>query len=443
MTDVARKAGADESREPAAWRERAEAGDPGAQLAMGRAYLAKRNIGRARRWLQRALESGNAEAGAELGLMHLTGNGVPPSARDAIAWFDRGAEAGSALASYHAATLRFVGLGTRIDRDAAREQLLAAARGDCPEALRILGFVYARLSPSAEWEPRAFACLHRAACLGDAAAAHACAVRLHEGRGVERDDERASAWMAWAASRDMYASRLQSWATAGAEEADKPAETPSEAPVTEFDWPGPREAAATRRAEDPPVYEVDGLVDPEMCDYVVNRAAPWLEPARTVNPKTGTPERNELRTNSTAGLMDDRTDIAVNLVETDMCHLAREPVGAAEHLAVLRYDVGEEYKPHFDYINPHAPDAQREYRLRGQRIKTIFAYLNEVSGGGETEFPRLGVTIKPERGGGVLFRNVDTSGKPDSASLHAGCPVTDGEKWLATLWIRERPSEYR
>jgi prolyl 4-hydroxylase len=27
----------------------------------------------------------------------------------------------------------------------------------------------------------------------------------------------------------------------------------------------------------------------------------------------------------------------------------------------------------------------------------------------------------------------------DAASLHAGEPVTEGEKWVVTKWMRERP----
>lgn len=431
----------DESTDPGVWRERADAGDPEAQLAMGRAYLARGNVGRARRWLQRAVEAGNGDAAAELGQMHLDGRGVPTSLSDAMGWFRRGAESGSAQAAYRLSVQLFLGHGTSAEPDAAREWLLEAARRDSPAALRELGLVYARLAPSAEWEPRAFSCLLRAASLGDGLSAHACAVRLREGRGTEPDRERAARWMGLAADQGIYLSRRQHEPSPQAAADDGP--EPPEAPVVDFEWPEPRTASATRLAEDPPVYEIDDLVDPEVCDYMINRAAPFLEPARTVDPQTGQPVRNELRTNSSMAFIGERMDIGIRLVEKDMTHLARAPVGAAECLALLRYDVGEEYKPHFDYINPHARDAQYEFQQRGQRIKTIFAYLNEVEGGGETDFPRLGVRIAPKRGGGVLFRNVDLEGKPHSATLHAGCPVTGGEKWLATLWIRERAADNR
>lgn len=438
MTEAGKYAGGD----PAAWRQQADAGDPEAQLGLARAYREQGNLARARRWLQRAVKGGNGDAAAELGRMHFVGDGVPASPPEALEWFQRGAESGSAIAAYHLATQLFIGLGTPPRDDAAREWLLAAARGDCAEALRELGLVFARMAPSSEWEPRAFACLLRAAHLGDGSAAHACAVRLREGRGTEPDPVLANAWLARAADRGVFLSgKLVASETAESREASVGAMP--EADIPDFQWPKPRSAEATRLTEDPPVFEIEGLVDPEMCDYLINQAAPFLEPARTVDPRTGQPVRNELRTNSSTAFTGQRMAIAIHLVEKDMTHLARAPVANAERMALLRYGVGEEYKPHFDYINPHAGEAQSEYKQRGQRIKTIFAYLNDVEGGGETDFPRLGVKVAPRRGGGVLFRNVDLDGKPDSAALHAGCPVTSGEKWLATLWIRERAAEYR
>jgi hypothetical protein len=38
--------------------------------------------------------------------------------------------------------------------------------------------------------------------------------------------------------------------------------------------------------------------------------------------------------------------------------------------------------------------------------------------------------------GGARARHAD--GRPDPDTLHAGVPVERGEKWLATLWLRQR-----
>lgn len=428
-----------EPADPMAYRERAEAGDAEAQYRLGLSYQTRDSVGRARRWLQRAADGGHGDAALELGLMHLEGRGVAASPRDAVAWFQKGAEASSTAAMCRLASLCFTGFGTAVDEPEAKRWLLASARAGHPAALRQLGFVYARLLPRESWEPRAFACLRRAAELGDAFAMHACGVRLREARGTEADEAAAERWLGGAAARDVYVSRQQ---VPPAPE-DLPAAAGEDPEIVDFDWPAPREAKLERLTEDPPVHRIHDLVDPEMCDYLINVAAPHLEPARTVDPRTGKAVHNRIRTNSHAGIHGGMLDIPIHLVEKDLTHVARAEVSRAERLALLRYGVGEEYRPHFDYINPHAADFQREYRDRGQRVKTVFAYLNDVPVGGETDFPRLGVKVKPERGGGILFRNLRPEGTPDDATLHAGCPVIEGEKWLATLWIRERAVSYR
>lgn len=34
---------------------------------------------------------------------------------------------------------------------------------------------------------------------------------------------------------------------------------------------------------------------------------------------------------------------------------------------------------------------------------------------------------------------MDANGSMDASSSHAGCPVTEGVKWVATLWIHSKP----
>lgn len=43
--------------------------------------------------------------------------------------------------------------------------------------------------------------------------------------------------------------------------------------------------------------------------------------------------------------------------------------------------------------------------------------------------------MKPRKGDALLFFSLTTDAIPDPNSLHAGCPVIEGEKWSATKWI--------
>jgi prolyl 4-hydroxylase len=44
-------------------------------------------------------------------------------------------------------------------------------------------------------------------------------------------------------------------------------------------------------------------------------------------------------------------------------------------------------------------------------------------------------SVKPRRGGALFFFSLHPTAVPDISSLHAGCPVIEGEKWSATKWI--------
>ena len=63
-------------------------------------------------------------------------------------------------------------------------------------------------------------------------------------------------------------------------------------------------------------------------------------------------------------------------------------------------------------------------------------YLNNVEEGGETEFPKAGLKVKPEIGT-VLFWHDMVDGVPYLKSEHEAMPPIKGEKWACTYWIRE------
>ena len=71
----------------------------------------------------------------------------------------------------------------------------------------------------------------------------------------------------------------------------------------------------------------------------------------------------------------------------------------------------------------------------GQRVATLIMYLAEPVAGGATVFPQLGLQVAPKLGQAVFFSYV--APEPASLSLHGGAPVLEGEKWIATKWLRQ------
>ena len=104
------------------------------------------------------------------------------------------------------------------------------------------------------------------------------------------------------------------------------------------------------------------------------------------------------------------------------------------------YDVHQDplfvYKDHNYVASSLEATGEASYQT-GDRMSTLMFYLNHVTAGGHTAFPRLGVSVRPERGSAVLWHNIQEDGWTDMHMLHGGCPVLLGRKIVANKWIRE------
>ena len=111
--------------------------------------------------------------------------------------------------------------------------------------------------------------------------------------------------------------------------------------------------------------------------------------------------------------------------------------------SLLHYAPGQRYKAHLDCISERQATSADGIRQGGQRIMTLLLSLGDDGyGGGETWFPHLDAGVKADTGELLRFNNTDRDGQPLRSSLHAGQPVTHGEKWLLSKWVRERPTPY-
>jgi len=380
--------------------------------------------------LARAAEGDDAEAQNLLGVMSLNGLGVAQEPRRAAALFSAAAGHGLKEARYNLCNLLYNGLGIARDETRAQEQLLAAARAGHRPALRALGFLYHLAGDEARWQQLATRCFRLAAEAGDAQAKYALGMRLVQGHGVAADAAAAKHWLTAAAQDRVYLAQarlaeLRSMAKATPETRSEGSDmTFDHFTLPETPVPQPTRSVAF-------MSEYANALDPYLCDYLINTATPQLAPSGVVDPHTGSALRSELRTSYSMHFQPNMYDAPVSVALRQIARIAGEPSEHAEPLGVLRYGPGQEYRPHYDYYN----DDQHE----AQRTTTVFVYLNQVSEGGGTEFPRLGVVVEPERGKAVKFLNCDASGKPNPETLHAGLPVIRGEKWLATLWFWDRP----
>lgn len=114
------------------------------------------------------------------------------------------------------------------------------------------------------------------------------------------------------------------------------------------------------------------------------------------------------------------------------------PIENQEHLHIVKYKVGGQYKTHHDFFHENTDYYESCVNQGGQRSFSCLFYLNDEFEGGETDFPKLDITIKPKKGTLVIWKNLNEDGTPNHDSLHAGLPVTSGEKWICIIWVREK-----
>jgi prolyl 4-hydroxylase len=192
----------------------------------------------------------------------------------------------------------------------------------------------------------------------------------------------------------------------------------------------PRDHLIVRNLSSSPQVSVfEDFASPVECEYLISAAGPLLQQSVVVDPDTGQLRPHPIRTSDGAFFPWAAEDLVISALNRRIASASGTTSQCGEPLQVLRYRPGQEYRPHFDALPAGS----------NQRAYTMLVYLNDGYAGGETSFTRTGLTFAGAKGAGLLFRNTGPGGKPDQNAEHAGLPVLQGEKFVASRWIRERP----
>jgi prolyl 4-hydroxylase len=299
----------------------------------------------------------------------------------------------------------------------AARLLIAAAAGGNPQACatlaewRIRGDIVRRNLPAAR------ALLARAAAGGDGDAAMLHSFFLAAGVGGGADWPAAfRSLQALARSDPGAAAQMQLLQRMEIDEGGAPLQVP--------------EGRILARA--PHAVAFDAFATAEECAYLRRRIEAALIPSTVIDPDSGEMIPHPVRVSDGAifGVHDE--DLVVNAINRRIASATGTETAQGEPLQLLRYRPGGEYRAHLDAL----PAGM------SQRILTLIVYLTDDYEGGETRFLRTGLTFRGRIGDALLFRNVTADGRPDPLALHAGLPVTRGEKAIASRWIRDSAFSY-
>ncbi|WP_407352254.1 2OG-Fe(II) oxygenase [Luteimonas sp. R10] len=201
---------------------------------------------------------------------------------------------------------------------------------------------------------------------------------------------------------------------------------------------GDRDVHVLAHLVHPQVVVLGGLLSDDECDALAELSRTRLSRSATLNLETGDDDVHDHRTSQ--GMFFRRGENALCArIEARIAALTEWPVENGEGLQALRYGVGAEYKPHYDYFDPDRPGTARTLERGGQRVASLVMYLNTPRRGGATVFPDAHFEVAAVKGNAVFF-SYDRP-HPITRSLHGGAPVLEGEKWVATKWLRERQYE--
>lgn len=181
------------------------------------------------------------------------------------------------------------------------------------------------------------------------------------------------------------------------------------------------------------IYVVDNFLNEQECQQLVNLIKKEkLSPSRIghlgiIN--------TSIRSSQTCYL-NECNDPFVDDINTRICRYLGISPAYSESIQAQHYQVGEEYKPHHDYLGPEElnPSSDRQR----QRTWTFLIYLNDTEQGGNTRFLNLDLSFTPKQGRAVIWNNLYPDGAPNPYTLHQAMPVEIGEKTIINKWFCDK-----
>ncbi|MET0264902.1 MAG: 2OG-Fe(II) oxygenase [Duganella sp.] len=188
--------------------------------------------------------------------------------------------------------------------------------------------------------------------------------------------------------------------------------------------------------QQPQIILLGNVLSTEECDAIVEHCGSRYTRSTVTGEADGASVVHEGRTSDMAFINRGEAEVAER-IERRLAALAHWPAECGEPFQLQKYASTQEYRPHYDWLDPDSPGHRNHLTRGGQRLATFILYLTDVEQGGGTVFPGLGLEVFPKKGNALWFLNTDSNHQPDRQTLHGGAPVVSGTKIIANKWLRQ------
>jgi prolyl 4-hydroxylase len=186
----------------------------------------------------------------------------------------------------------------------------------------------------------------------------------------------------------------------------------------------------------PQVILLGNVLSEEECDAIIAHCGSRYTRSTVTAEADGASVVHEGRTSEMAFIQRGEAEVAER-IDQRLAALAHWSPECSEPFQLQKYGKTQEYRPHFDWLDPDSAGHRSHLARGGQRLATFILYLCDVEQGGGTVFPALGLEVFPKKGNALWFLNTDSNHQPDQQTLHGGAPVVSGTKIIANKWLRQ------
>jgi len=186
----------------------------------------------------------------------------------------------------------------------------------------------------------------------------------------------------------------------------------------------------------PQVILLGNVLSDEECDAIIAHCGTRYTRSTVAAEADGASVVHEGRTSEMAFIQRGEAEVAER-IDRRLAALAHWTPECSEPFQLQKYGPTQEYRPHYDWLDPDSAGHRAHLARGGQRLATFVLYLCDVAQGGGTVFPHLGLEVFPKKGNALWFLNTDANHQPDPQTLHGGAPVVSGTKIIANKWLRQ------